>query len=431
MSGQGQGQGQPPNMNQQQQMLIQQQQMMRQQEIHRQQQMQQRQMQPHAQQTFQRARTPQMPQHPAGGSPGGSHLQMHPHLQPQGHMQPRSPLVASQLQAPGSVPAGNPATPQMMQQQMGLNQPIQSQYPMHLQPQQPHSRPGSQQGHHMISHGGPQSVQQPGSVQRPGSVIAPGSIQPPGSHGGPSSQSVVGGPPSHSAVGGPQSVQNYGPGSVQQPGSAQAPSSVQPPSAFAPGSVQAPASQQPPSSIQPPPSAASSSAVPASQNPKEPLKPNEEQIRMVQDPVDLVRNLVQKDLRNCMMDMNKRAAELIRQKHEDNVVRDEDRAQYKRAENDFNAVCDEIERTLTTIMETAKQFTKLDKVFVDRSSKELDGENMVNCVQSFVESTEIVQKMFDDTIGGVTNSMQKMRRRQKKWEEQREAQESEDTEMAE
>ncbi|KAF1762096.1 hypothetical protein GCK72_010358 [Caenorhabditis remanei] len=464
------GQGQQPNLTaQQQQMILQQQQqhMMRQQHM-QQQQMHQRQMQQQVQPTgqFQRARTPQMQQHAPGGSPGGSHLQMHPHLQPPGHMQPRSPLVGSQLNAPGSVPAGNPATPQMMHQQMGMNQPMslpahhisrpasvappasvppnlqttgggppsnqmdsmggQPQYPLHLQPQQTPSRPGSQQGQHVNnSHGGPQSVQQPTSIQRPGSVLAPGSIQQPES---------LGAPPSNSVIGGPQSVQGYGPGSVQPPGSAQAPSSAQPGSAFAPGSIQAPASQQPPSSIQPPPSAASSSAVggaTAAQNSKEPLKPNEEQIRMVQDPVDLVRNLVQKDLRNSVVEMNKRGADLVRQREEKNV-NESDRAQFKRAANDFHAVCDEIDRTLTTVMETAKQLIKLEKVFMDRNSKELDGELMVNSVQSFVDNTDIVQKMFDETIGGVTASMEKMRRRQKKWEDlQKETQNNEDVEMIE
>ncbi|UMM22804.1 hypothetical protein L5515_003827 [Caenorhabditis briggsae] len=430
-------------------------------------------------QSYQRSRTPQMQQHPGGGSPG-SHLQMHPHLQSQGHMQPRSPLVGQHHPAPGSIPPGNPATPQMMQQQMGMNQPMslpaphvsrpgsvappasvppnmhtgpssnqmdqmggQSQYSHHLQPQQPLSRPGSQQSHIAGGHGGPHSVQQPGSIQRPGSVLAPGSIQQPGSLLAPGSMhqpgsvqqpGSLGAPLSHTGAGGPQSVQGYGPGSVQPPGSAQAPSSVQPGSTFAPGSLQAPASQQPPASIQPPPSAASGSvAGPASAAPAkvEPLKPNEEQIRMVQDPVDLVRNLVQKDLRMSVVEMNKRGAELLHQK-EEGAIKEEDRQQYKRATNDFHAVCDEIDRTLTTIMETAKQITKLDKVFQDRTSKEIDGEAMVNSVQKFVDETGIVQKMFDDTVNSVTSTMEKMRRRQKKWKDQQQQQENaEDAEMAE
>ncbi|CAL2036542.1 unnamed protein product [Caenorhabditis brenneri] len=434
------------------------QQLLRQQQMQSQQQgMNQRQMQhPQAQQQYQRARTPQMHQHPSGGSPGGSHLQMHPHLQPQGHMQPRSPLVGSQLQAPGSVTASNPATPQMMQQQIGMNQPMsvppqhaprpasvappasvpanihviggppsnqmdqmggQSQYPMHLQAQQIPSRPGSQQGQHNLGHGGPQSVQQPGSIQRPGSVLAPGSIQPPGSQGGPQSHSGMGGPLSHSTIGNPQSVQAFGPGSVQQPGSAQAPSSVQPGSAFAPGSIQAPASQQPPASIQPPPSTSSAAAAATTQNNKEPLKPNEEQIRMVQDPVDLVRNLVQKDLRNCLVEMNKRGAVLVKKRFERDSVLDEDKEQYKRSANDFDAVCDDVDRMLTTIMETAKQLSKLEKVFNERTLRDQDGEVMVNQVQTFVDNTDIVQKMFDDTINNVTATMEKVRRREKKWED--------------
>ncbi|CAP35742.3 Protein CBR-MDT-29 [Caenorhabditis briggsae] len=471
------GQGPPSNLTPQQQHMImqqqQQQQMMRQQQI-QQQQLHQRQLQQQqAQQSYQRSRTPQMQQHPGGGSPG-SHLQMHPHLQSQGHMQPRSPLVGQHHPAPGSIPPGNPATPQMMQQQMGMNQPMslpaphvsrpgsvappasvppnmhtgpssnqmdqmggQSQYSHHLQPQQPLSRPGSQQSHIAGGHGGPHSVQQPGSVlapgsiQQPGSLLAPGSMHQPGSVQQPGS---LGAPLSHTGAGGPQSVQGYGPGSVQPPGSAQAPSSVQPGSTFAPGSLQAPASQQPPASIQPPPSAASGSvAGPASAAPAkvEPLKPNEEQIRMVQDPVDLVRNLVQKDLRMSVVEMNKRGAELLHQK-EEGAIKEEDRQQYKRATNDFHAVCDEIDRTLTTIMETAKQITKLDKVFQDRTSKEIDGEAMVNSVQKFVDETGIVQKMFDDTVNSVTSTMEKMRRRQKKWKDQQQQQENaEDAEMAE
>lgn len=129
--------------------------------------------------------------------------------------------------------------------------------------------------------------------------------------------------------------------------------------------------------------------------------------------------------------MNKRGSELIRQREEGDI-RDHDRAQYKRATNDFHAVCDEIDRTLTTVMETAKQLSKLDKVFQDRNAKELDGEVMVSCVQNFVENTDTVQKMFDGTIGSVTNTMEKIRRRQKKWEEQQKAKRAEeDVEMAE
>lgn len=148
---------------------------------------------------------------------------------------------------------------------------------------------------------------------------------------------------------------------------------------------------------------------------------------MVQDPVDLVRNLVQKDLRNSLVEMNKRGAELVRQKQEGEVNED-GKAQYSRATNDFHAVCDEIDRTLTTVLETAKQLSKLDKVFFDRSSRDLDGEVMVNSVQNFVDNTEIVQRMFDDTIGSVTSSMESMRRRQKKWEDQHK---NDDVEMME
>lgn len=139
---------------------------------------------------------------------------------------------------------------------------------------------------------------------------------------------------------------------------------------------------------------------------------------MVQDPVDLVRNLVQKDLRMSVVEMNRRGADLLEQKHDGGQIKDEDKAQYKRATNDFHAVCDEIDRTLTTIMETAKQITKLDKVFMERTTKEIDGEYMVNSVQNFVDNTDIVQKMFDETVGSVTATMEKMRRRQKKWEDQ-------------
>uniref|UniRef100_A0A8R1I208 Mediator of RNA polymerase II transcription subunit 29 n=1 Tax=Caenorhabditis japonica TaxID=281687 RepID=A0A8R1I208_CAEJA len=453
--------GQQPSLTPQQMEALRMQQMSRNQQQQqqfmqqRQQLMQQQQQQQQGQAVYQRSRTPQQHhQYPQGGSPGG-YLQMQPHLQPSGHLQPRSPLVQGAVnqqmginQQPMSLPPTHISRPASVAPPSSVptnlhggvvggppsNQMDHPQYQMHHQQlqqqqlqQQTPSRPGSQQSQHMMGPG-PQSVQQPGSIQRPGSVMAPGSVQ---SHGGPLS-----------AVGGPQSVQGYGPASVQQPssvqpasvqppGSQQAPSSVQPAS-FAPGSVQPPASQQPPSSIQPPPSAASATST-AAAGKIEPLKPNEEQIRMVQDPVDLVRNLVQKDLRNSLVEMNRRGAVLVRQREEEGEISQEDKQQYKRAANDFNAVCDEIDRTLTTVMETAKQLSKLDKVFIERSTKELDGEVMVNCVQKFVDNTEIVQKMFDGTIGNVTATMEKIRRREKKWEDlQRKKKEnSGDVEMAE
>lgn len=155
---------------------------------------------------------------------------------------------------------------------------------------------------------------------------------------------------------------------------------------------------------------------------------------MVQDPVDLVRNLVQKDLRNSLVEMNKRGAELVKQRQDGGIVKEDDKSQYKRSANDFHAVCDEVDRTLTTILETAKQLSKLDKVFAERTSRDLDGEVMVNYVQNFVDNTDIVQKMFDDTIGSVTATMEKVRRRQKKWEDMQKAQQQEvkkDIDMAE
>lgn len=159
------------------------------------------------------------------------------------------------------------------------------------------------------------------------------------------------------------------------------------------------------------------------------MKPNEEEIRMVQDPVDLVRNLVQKDLRNSIVEMNKRGATLVQQKEEQTMVED-DKAQYKRASNDFHAVCDEIDRTLTTIMETAKQLTKLEKVVVEKPNKEPhSAETMINSVQTFVDNTAIVQKMFEETIRNVTATIEKNRRRERKYEEMQRKRAAEDAEM--
>ncbi|CAI5444234.1 unnamed protein product [Caenorhabditis angaria] len=367
----------------------------------------------------------QLQQHSRVGSPAQPNFN---NLNQQPHGSPSNLAFSNSNLAQVQDVHSKPATPQMMHSALSAGH-LTNMNPMSV-PLAAISRPASvappQSLPANILINNPGSIQQPGSIQRPGSVIPPGSIHGPGSvqaHG-PGSIQAPG------SVHGPGSIQAHGPGSVQAhgPSSVHGPGSIQPP-----GSLHAPGSQHNlnlsshgPSSVAPPGSVAGPGSVmggPASVQPaapapttsQTPAKPTEEQLRQVMDPVVLLRTLIATDLRASIVEVN--------QEHEDGLLE-----QYKRAYNDFLAICDDIDRILTTILESNKQVGKLEKVLGDGgkkgAGKPATGQagtdhsaGLMNCVNQFIESTAEVQRMFDSTIGSVTGSMEKIRRRQKKFEE--------------
>ncbi|CAB3402836.1 unnamed protein product [Caenorhabditis bovis] len=308
---------------------------------------------------------------------------------------------------------------------------------------QPHCGPGSIQSQGGLGsvqqHGGPGSVQShggPGSVQQHGShgllqnQGGPGSVQPHGGPGSVQSQSGLGsiqqqgGPGSVQSHGGPPSVNVQPPGSLQNMG---APGSVK--SLAAPGSVQNPGSMGP-QSVQPPGSNAFNAGAPNSAAPQTPYqnkpsepRPSEEQLRTVQDPVSLTRTLISSDLRQSILEVNRQCGALLnaRRNQETNGNIDapltEEVANYQRALWDFSAVVDTCDVTITTMIESLKHATKFEQCIRDKNQRFENNTQLLNAVKTFVDSTAGLQSIFDESIGKVTNRITSMRKRQRKFRE--------------
>ncbi|PAV75434.1 hypothetical protein WR25_17824 isoform A [Diploscapter pachys] len=323
--------------------------------------------------------------------------------------------------------------------------------------------------------GGPQSVN-PGSIGPPSHQMAPGSQQmAPGSQQmAPGSQQMttgpasIGGPHSQQMAMGPSSVQaaNLGPGS-QQMMNLQGPHTPQNPASHAgmhsisatnPASVQpaTPASNMQPSSMQGLQRPASvQPATPVQSTPHQPMTPatgeklmgqpqsvsstvtgsagqtvKEEsaviqEAPLIQDPVASVKSMILADLRRKIIDLNKKSCDVIKANASSGGVSPEQVAAYKQAHNDFMAVCDQIDSTLTLICEFRQQMSKLDKIFPPlqqgqppQPSQPLPtdqpkyDQHMLQQINNFIEYTNSTQKMFSDTIFHVTDTVQKVRDRQ-------------------
>ncbi|KAK6741729.1 hypothetical protein RB195_009540 [Necator americanus] len=414
MSGQQGGYGQlPPNMQQQQMMYNQQHMMgrtMAQMGVQRQmyaqdsgmpqgQMQQQGQMQMHF--------APQQQQMQMGQQQMNQMPQLQQQQQQQqqvmGHQQPMQMGLQQQL---GGQQMG------MQQQQMVQQQQIaQQQQPVQ---QQPHSQQGQPMGQQSMLSGQTQLGSMLGSslgsvsqqhmqMQQPRSPMTTGSIGPqqltPG--GGPGSQ-APGSTLAVASAGGPTSV---GPMSVQphtpmNPASQQAlaqPSSVQP----GPASV-APAT---PASNQPAPQA--SSAV-------EPTHP------YLQDPVAHSKQLIMKDLRFSIIDLNRRAGEALKDLRAGNTPSNSN--EYLKAMDNLFAVCDEIEGNLILVCETQKQMSKMEKIFDKdalrageqhrHASGDEDSSTHLSAVNTYIDQTKQLQAAFDRAFSHVGRTLETIRRRQ-------------------
>ncbi|RCN39843.1 hypothetical protein ANCCAN_14240 [Ancylostoma caninum] len=309
------------------------------------------------------------------------------------------------------------------QQQMQMGQPQMNQMPQ-LQQQQPQQQGmgfrnlctnvtnllklGSMLGGSLGS-----VSQQHMQMQQPRSPMTTGSVGPqqltPG--GGPGSQ-APGSTLAAASAGGPTSV---GPMSVQphtpmNPASQQTlaqPSSVQP----GPASV-APAT---PASNQPAPQASSSTAV-------EPTHP------YLQDPVAHSKQLIMKDLRFSIIDLNRRAGEALKDLRAGNTPSNSN--EYLKAMDNLFAVCDEIEGNLILVCETQKQMSKMEKIFDKDAMRageqhvgfsDLKGRHMggdddsgahLSAVNTYIDQTKQLQAAFDRAFSHVGRTLETIRRRQ-------------------
>ncbi|VDM58425.1 unnamed protein product [Angiostrongylus costaricensis] len=267
---------------------------------------------------------------------------------------------------------------QQQQQQMVQQQSIQQhmQQTQQMSQQQMHSGQTQQQ---LTPGGGPGS-------QPPGSTLAVASA------GGPTSV-------------GPMSVQPHTP---MNPSSQQAiaqPSSVQPgPPSVAPGT---------PASNQPPPQA------PTMGEPAD---------LYLQDPVAHSKQLIMKDLRFCIVDLNRRAGEALKDLKAGNVPSNSN--EYLKAMDNLFAVCDEIEGNLVLVCETQKQMSRMEKIFDKDAMKfgeqhpnysdskarnvgsEDDSTAYFSAVNTYIDQTRQLQAAFDRAFSHVGRTLETIRRRQ-------------------
>ncbi|WKX98451.1 hypothetical protein Q1695_013829 [Nippostrongylus brasiliensis] len=418
MSGQQGGYGQPPNM-QQQQMMYNQQHMM-------------------GRQMGQMGVQRQMYGQDAGMPQQQGQMQMHYPPQQQQQMQ------MSQAQM-GQMPQLQPQQPQP-QPPMGHQQ----QMPMGLQQQLGGQQMGMQQQPQMVQQ---QQMQQQIPQQPPQQMTQ----QP--MHGGQTQlSSILGGSlgsvsqqhmqmqqprsPMTSSVGPQQLTPGGGPGS-QAPGSTLAAASAGGPTSVGPLSVQPhtplnPASQQAlaqPSSVQPGPSSvapgtpASTQAAPQASAMGEPTQP------YLQDPVAHSKQLIMKDLRFNIVDLNRRASEALKDLRSGNPPSNSN--EYLKAMDNLLAVCDEIEGNLILVCETQKQMSKMEKIFdkdvmksgdlmgfsdskgvffaaiwKESSGGDEDSGAHLAAVNVYIEQTKQLQSAFDRAFSHVGRTLETIRRRQ-------------------
>lgn len=137
---------------------------------------------------------------------------------------------------------------------------------------------------------------------------------------------------------------------------------------------------------------------------------------LLRDPVILSKELIMKDLRIALKDLNAAAAVAIRTGQQSE--------EYTVALNNFMAVCDQIETNMTLVMETHKQINKFDKIFDKDNSKHAnDPDHQMNMVQAYVNQTNNIMRAFERSIANVTGTMEKLRKRQTKgqWRRKTEA----------
>lgn len=382
-------------------------------------------------------------QHMMGRQMGqiGVQRQMYPHdsgMPQQGHMQmhfsQQQQMQQITQQQLGQMPQLQPQ--QQQQIPMGMQQHLTGQQ-MGLQQQQ-HQQQQQQQ---MIQQ---QSVQQ--HLQQAQQIV-----QQPIHSGQTQLSSMLGGSlgsvsqqhmqmqqprsPMTSSVGGPQQLTpGGGPGS-QAPGSSLGVASAGGPTSVGPMSVQPhtpmnPSSQQAiaqPSSVQPGP-ASVAPGTPASNQPPPPAPTmGEPADSYFQDPVAHSKQLIMKDLRFCIVDLNRRAGEALKDLRAGNVPSNSN--EYLKAMDNLFAVCDEIEGNLVLVCETQKQMSKMEKIFDKDAMKsgeqhagysdpkarnvgDDDSSTYFSAVNVYIDQTRQLQAAFDRAFSHVGRTLETIRRRQ-------------------
>ncbi|VDM39194.1 unnamed protein product [Toxocara canis] len=262
-----------------------------------------------------------------------------------------------------------------------------------------------------------------------------------------SSQSMfaVGGQPRSPAIVGGQLSQALTPGG---PPSTGGPPSNNPQTPINPASMN-PSSQQavptPATPQQAPSSVQSSAAQDASSGPSATVPP---------DPTSIAKNLIMKDLRHAIFDLNRAAAELVRPSasrqqldasvashnpmsvnpqsanplsvnpssvkslDEPKSVDSADRKSvlspkegYNSAMNNFLAVCDQIEINLMLILEAQKQCTRFDKMFTGelKAVGDMANANYSQYALGYLDSTNRLRGAIDRTLHSLSAQIEKVR----------------------
>lgn len=363
------------------------------------------------------------------GMPQQSQMQMH--FSQQQQMQQMSQQQMGQMPQLQPQQQQQPSMGHQQQMQMGMQQHLSGQQ-MGIQQQQQQQMVQQQAvQQHM------QQTQQMSQQQMHSSQTQMGSIL--GASLGPLSQQHMQmqqpRSPMISSLGPQQLTPGGGPGS-QAPGSTLAVASAGGPTSVGPMSVQPhtpmnPSSQQAiaqPSSVQPGPASVAPGTPASNQPPPQAPTMGEPADLYLQDPVAHSKQLIMKDLRFCIVDLNRRAGEALKDLKAGNVPSNSN--EYLKAMDNLFAVCDEIEGNLVLVCETQKQMSKMEKIFDKDAMKsgeqhpnysdskarnvgsEDDSTAYFSAVNTYIDQTRQLQAAFDRAFSHVGRTLETIRRRQ-------------------
>ncbi|GMT24167.1 hypothetical protein PFISCL1PPCAC_15464 [Pristionchus fissidentatus] len=129
------------------------------------------------------------------------------------------------------------------------------------------------------------------------------------------------------------------------------------------------------------------------------------------DPMQLSKKLISKDLRQSFSEMNKSMGELLRNR--DNLT-PEQNEKYTRDYNEFMAVCDQVEQSLTIVMETSKMMSKLDRSYTPDGGSQAGRSNEYSTqpLINYIEETSSMTANVEKTVAGVFDMMTRIRKRE-------------------
>ncbi|KJH53138.1 hypothetical protein DICVIV_00636 [Dictyocaulus viviparus] len=203
------------------------------------------------------------------------------------------------------------------------------------------------------------------------------------------------------------------------------PMSVQPHTPMNPSSQQA---IQQPSSVQAGPASVAPGTPASNQPASQPPTLGEPAEVYFQDPVAQSKQLIMKDLRFCIIDLNRRAGEALKDLRAGNVPSNSN--EYLKAMDNLFAVCDEIEGNLILVCETQKQMSKMEKIFdkdvtksgeantgySDSKARNLgnddDSSAYFSAVNAYIDQTKELQAAFDRAFSHVGRTLETIRKRQ-------------------